>query len=56
MRDPQWRREFQESIERLRAGVPKDMTSEEIDAEIDAAVAEVRQELWANRQTLTPHD
>jgi len=56
MRDPQWRHEFQESIERLRAGVPKDMTPEEIEAEIDAAVAEVRRERWANRQALTTHD
>src|SRR5687768_17012451 len=55
MRDPQWRREFEESIERLRAGVPKDMTPEEIEAEIDAAVDEVRRELWAQRQTLTTH-
>ena len=52
----EWRAGFQESLARLRADVPKDMTPEEIDAEIDAAIAEVRRERWANRQVLTTHD
>jgi hypothetical protein len=52
----EWRAGMEEALARLRAGVPDDMTPEEIEAEIDAAVAEVRRERWASRQTLTTHD
>lgn len=52
----EWRTGLKEVLERLRAGVPDDMTSEEIEAEIDAAVSEVRLKRWTNQQTLTPHD
>jgi hypothetical protein len=56
MKDPEWRASFLEAVERIRAGVPKDMTVEEIEALITEASEEVRQELWGQRQALTTHD
>lgn len=46
--DPEWRVGFDAALERIRAGVPADMTSEEIEAEITAASEEVRQERLAH--------
>jgi predicted transcriptional regulator len=44
--DDEWRAAFDAAVARLRGnGPPPDMTAEEIDAEVDAAVAEVRAEM-----------
>ena len=46
---PEWQARFDEALARIRARVPADLTPEEIDAEIDAAWQEVRQERRARR-------
>jgi plasmid stability protein len=48
--DPEWRAEFDEALARLREQVPPGLTPEEIDAEIDAAWAEVREERRGRRR------
>jgi hypothetical protein len=55
--DPVVRERFLRALESIRASVPDDMTQEEIDAEIDAAVAEVRAERWQRlQQPVVTHD
>jgi hypothetical protein len=55
--DPEIRERFLRALENIRAGIPDDMTQEELDAEIDAAVAEVRAERWQQaRQPVPTHD
>jgi hypothetical protein len=53
--DPEWRAAFDAALERIRAGVPADMTPEEIEAEITAASEEVRQERLARLQAPANH-
>jgi hypothetical protein len=55
VQDDAWRASFVAAIERLRATVPADLAPEEIDAEIDAAVAEARAERWGSPTTAS-HD
>lgn len=50
---PESQAEIDAALARLRANVPADLTPEEIDAEIDAAWQEVRQE---RRSRLSPDD
>ncbi len=42
--DDEWRSGFEAALRRIRAGIPPDMTPEEIEAEITAASEEVSQE------------
>lgn len=56
MSDDEWQAGFDAALERLRAGIPADMTPEEIEAEITAASEEVRQERLARQRAATPHD
>jgi hypothetical protein len=46
---PEAQAEIDDALSRIRANVPADLTPEEIDAEIDAAWQEVRQERRARR-------
>ena len=41
----EWGRRFDDLVERVQAHMPPDVTSEEIEADITAAVAEVRAEM-----------
>jgi hypothetical protein len=47
---PEWRARFDAALAAIRAQVPADLTPEEIEAEINAAWEEVRQERQARRQ------
>ena len=40
--DEQWQRRWDAAIARIRSGIPKDISDAEIDADIAAAIAEVR--------------
>lgn len=42
--DPEWQAAFDAALERIRSRIPTDLTLDEIEAEISAAVEEVRQE------------
>jgi hypothetical protein len=41
--DPVWQRRFDEVIARIRSGIPPEITPEEIEADVSAARAEVRE-------------
>lgn len=47
--DEEWRSRFDAALERFRAGIDPDWTAEEIEADIAAALDEVRQERAARR-------
>lgn len=40
--DDQWQERRDAAITRIRAGIPEEITEAEVDADIDAAIAEVR--------------
>jgi hypothetical protein len=48
--DDEWRARIEDALERIRAGIPSDVTPEEIEAEITAAREEVRQERAQERR------
>lgn len=48
--EDEWRSGFEAALRRIRAGVPPDMSPEEIEAEITAASEEVRRERLARGQ------
>ena len=50
MPDEEWRSGFTQALQRIRASVSPDLTPEEIEAEITAARAEVREERTARRR------
>jgi hypothetical protein len=49
--DEEWRSRMEAVLQRIRAGVPKDVSPEEIEAEITAARAEYRREQAAQQRT-----
>ena len=50
--DEEWRARFEEALWQLRAGVDPDWSPEEIEADIAAAVEEVRKDRAARRRAL----
>lgn len=51
--EDEWRSDFEAAVARMRAGVDPTWTAEEIEADIVAAVAEVRRERLARRRAVS---